>query len=111
MEAGKSNKSERRSVAAWRVLLNKLDGGELSVLEFCRREGISPASVYRRRKDFNDFAATEKSGQGQSAEQTANKTAGCFVELGALNTTPPPRPRFDLKLDLGDGLTLHLVRS
>ena len=34
-----------------------------------------------------------------------------FVDLGALNAEPVQRLRLDLKLDFGDGLTLHLVRG
>jgi hypothetical protein len=37
--------------------------------------------------------------------------APAFVDLGTLNSVSSSRPRIDLKLDLGDGLILHLVRS
>ena len=34
-----------------------------------------------------------------------------FVDLGTLNAESATRPRLDLRLDLGDGLILHLVRN
>jgi hypothetical protein len=37
--------------------------------------------------------------------------AAAFVDLGTLDATAPSRQRIELKLDLGDGLTLQLVRS
>jgi hypothetical protein len=33
-----------------------------------------------------------------------------FVDLGTLNCAASSRPPIDLKLELGDGLVLHLVR-
>jgi hypothetical protein len=73
------------------------------VLAFCRRESISAASFYRWRGLLGE--------RRFDAEEVDHQLAPAFVDLGALNCTSLARPRFDLKLDLGDGLILHLVRN
>lgn len=98
----KKGKGSRRSRHEWRALLAKHDGSGLSVEAFCRREAISAASLYRWRNLLSDG--------GDGGETAIRNRAPAFVDLGTLNSVPSSRPRIDLKLDLGDGLILHLVR-
>ena len=101
MAIRKKGKGVRRNPGEWRSLLAQYVTSGLGVEAFCRREAISAASFYRWR-----------SLQGnESGEIVSSDTTPAFVDLGTLNTAPSARPRLDLKLDLGDGLTLHLVRS
>lgn len=100
MAQGKKGKGSRRSRQEWRVLLAKFDGSGLAVGAFCRREAISAASLYRWRGLLSDDDGA-----------VVSQRAPAFVDLGALHSAPSPRPQLDLKLDLGDGLVLHLVRS
>ncbi|MBP9713585.1 MAG: IS66 family insertion sequence element accessory protein TnpB [Sterolibacterium sp.] len=79
------------------------DGSGLGVDAFCRREAISAASLYRWRNLLNN--------DSKSGEAAISHRAPAFVELEPLNTTAPQRTRIELKLDLGDGLSLHLVRD
>ncbi len=95
----KNGKGSRRSQHEWRSLLAKLDGSRLGVEAFCRREAISAASLYRWRNLLSD-----------GGEAVGRDTAPAFVDLGTLNAASSSRPRIELKLDLGDGLILHLVR-
>lgn len=101
MAGRRKGKWSRRSQNEWRSLLARYDGSGLGVAEFCRREAISAASFYRWRKPLSD---------GFSGGDGSDTTAA-FVDLGVLNSASSPRPRLDLKLELGEGLILHLVRS
>jgi hypothetical protein len=67
---------------------------------FCRREAIRAASLYRWRGLF--------SAVGDERETELVSRTAAFVDLGALGSAAAPR--IDLKLELGDGLVLHLVR-
>ena len=96
-------KGSRRSRQDWRALLAKFDGSGLSVDAFCRREAISAASFYRWRSLLGE------GGNGCGGEPREKALA--FLDLGTLTPGASSRPRLDLKLDLGDGLVLHLVRS
>jgi hypothetical protein len=97
----KKGKGSRRSRHEWRSLLAKFDSSGLSVEAFCRREAISAASLYRWRGLL--------SSGGDDKIGVINRAPG-FVDLGTLNSATVSSPRIDLKLDLGDGLVLHLVR-
>lgn len=94
----------RRSRGEWRALLSGFEQSGLSVEAYCRREAISAASFYRWRGVL--------CGKGERPREVmVHDVAPGFVDLGALNAAPRHRARLDLKLDLGDGLVLHLVRS
>ena len=70
---------------------------------FCRREAISAASLYCWRNLLSD-------GSDGGGSVVSNRSPA-FVDLGTLNSASASGPRIELKLDLGDGLTLHLVRG
>jgi len=97
----KKGKGSRRSRQEWQSLLAKLDGSGLGVGAFCRREAISAASLYRWRTLLRE----------DGGEAVVRHRAPALVDLGTLNSAASSLSRFDLKLDLGDGLTLHLVRG
>ena len=103
MAERKKGKGSRRSRHEWQSLLAKLDGSGLCVDAFCRREAISTASLYRWRTLLND--------RSNGGEAVVSKRAPAFVDLGTLNSVPSSKSRIELKLDLGNGLILHLVRS
>lgn len=67
---------------------------------FCARESISEASFYRWRGLLSDTVH----------EHAHSPGPGAFLDLGSLRAGQPvPKP--DLRLDLGGGLVLHLVRG
>jgi transposase-like protein len=77
----------------------------LSVQAFCQREGINTWSLYGWRSRLR--------ARGASEEPAVSRPAGAepgaeFIELGALG---PDRSRCEVRLDLGGGVILHLVRS
>jgi putative transposase len=103
--AGRSKgKWSRRSQNEWQSLLAKFDVSSMGVGAFCQREAISEASFYRWRRLLGNAS--------DGAKVVGSDTAPpAFVDLGTLNGQSGPRPQLDLRLDLGDGLVLHLVRS
>lgn len=105
MAQGKKGKGSWRSQNEWQSLLAKFggSGSGIGVEAFCRREAISSASFYRWRSRLSH------GGDGGAIE--GGKTASAFVDLGTLNCQSAPRAQFDLRVDLGDGLVLHLVRG
>ena len=103
MTGSRKGKGRRRSRSEWRSLLAKAGGSGLGVKAFCRRVGISAASFYRWRSLLSDAV--------DRGEVVVRDSAPAFVDLGALNSASSPRQRLDLKLELGDGLVLHLARS
>ncbi len=102
MTGSMKGKGHRRSRSEWRSVLAKFGGSGLSVEAFCRREAIGAASFYRWRGLL--------SGAVDRSEVVVRDRAPAFVDLGALNSASSHGRRLDLKLDLGDGLLLHLVR-
>ena len=103
MAERKKGKGSRRTRHEWRSLLAKFDGSDMGVEAFCRRQAISAASLYRWRNLLSD-------GSDGGGSVVSNRSPA-FVDLGTLNSASASRLRIELKLDLGDGLTLHLVRG
>ena len=102
MAARNKGKGRRRSESEWHSLLARFGGSGLGVEAFCRREAISESSFYRWRSALGDGR--------EDGNDFPDAPVPAFVDLGAL-ASAPPRPHLDLKLDLGDGLILHLVRN
>lgn len=108
MEASKRRR-RRLSVQAWREVLRRFDGEGVTVGEFCKREGLSDSSFHRWRARLASAPSSEAAGKHKGSGE---KAPSSFVDLGSLGATGAAvAPRLDLKLDLGGGLMLHLVRS
>ena len=103
MARSRKGKGARRGQREWRLLLAKFSASGLGVSAFCRSEEFSEASFYRWRAKLSDVV--------DRGDVVVRESAASFVDLGALNSQASPRPRLDLKLDLGEGLVLHLARS
>lgn len=103
MAGWKTRKGSWRSQNEWQALLAKFVGSGMGVEAFCQREAISAASFYRWRSRLSH------GGNGGVVE--GGETASAFVDLGTLKCESGPRAQLDLRVDLGDGLVLHLVRS
>jgi hypothetical protein len=102
----------RQGANGWREVLERFAQSELTVRAFCQREGISPASFYRRRS----LLKGSQQKPSPKAARVANPAAG-FVDLGALSpggarpASGIAQHRFEVRLDLGGGVLLHLVRG
>lgn len=95
---------ERRGADGWREVLERFAQSGLTARTFCDREGISTASFYRWRSLLKGSPQRPRS---QKPSMVADPAAG-FVDLGALSTSGS---RFEVRLDLGGGVLLHLVRG
>jgi hypothetical protein len=95
------NKWIQRNEAQWCSLLSRFCESGLSVSAFCRREAVSTASFYRWR------GLIERHDGG---EALAVRGEPAFVDLGTLKTESARGAPVELRLELGGGLTLHLVR-
>ena len=95
-----------RGESAWSEVVARQAASGLSVREFCRREGFSAWSLYEWRSRL----------RGRSAERAtpipaavpSGKVPTPFVELGALESG---RSRCEVRIELGGGVVLQLVRS
>lgn len=90
---------------AWRELMQRFDGSGTSAIEFCKRERLNRATFHRWRERL----MAESSVDTSTAQRQAS--AAGFVDLGALAMADNAMGRLEIKLDLGSGLTLHLVRG
>lgn len=105
--AGKGGgKGIRRGEGHWRALLGRFARSGLSATAFCRGESVSTASLYRWRA----LLAAPGRDVAHAAPSTPNSSG--FLDLGALRGPGPEAQAgvLDLKLDLGNGVVLHLVR-
>ena len=96
---------QRRDANTWADLVARQRLSGLSVQTFCGQEGITVASFYawRSRLHRNAGAAGSDVPSSPSVKPTAE-----FIDLGALEAS---RSRFEVRLDLGGGVLLHLVRG
>lgn len=93
----------QRSAVEWQTLLAQFAASGLTVSAFCQREAISEGSFYRWRAQLAGSAAIKPS--------LPQPTSSPFVDLGPLMATPAGEGRLELRLNLGAGLTLTLVRG
>jgi hypothetical protein len=103
MSAKAGGKEQQRSEGQWRMLLQRFAASGSSVEAFCRSEAISPASFYRWRARLASHA--------KRGVVLREYNAPVFVNAGTLSMKPAPSARLELKLDLGEGWVLQLVRG
>ena len=97
-------KRARRSATQWRELLSRFESSGLAVAAFCRRESLSTASFYQWRTRL---------GGARRLVSLREAPAADFVDLGGLAASGGfggGAGGVELHLDLGGGLSLHLVR-
>lgn len=95
-----ANKWQRRSREQWQALLGRFASAGLSVSAFCALESVSEANFYRWK------GLLPPSGAGHAVAQAA----GGFVDLGPM-ASGPREARLEVRLDLGSGVVLHVVRG
>jgi putative transposase len=96
----------RRGADAWRALVVKFAHSGLSVQAFCRQEGISTSTFSWWRCRFSGSGPVQP-----VARRSHSVVAGEFVDLGRLSAPASQAERLELRLDLGGGLVLQLVRG
>jgi putative transposase len=95
------SKSIRRNEAEWRALVSRYAQSGLSAAAFCQREALSTASLYRWRDLIE---------QHGGSEAVAARGEVGFLDLGSVGEQSGHGWPMELKLELGGGLSLHLVR-
>ncbi len=93
-----------RSAQAWGELVKQQKTSGLSVPAFCRREGISPWTFY----DWRSRLRKARPQRTESPPVPVRQAPG-FIDLGALGACAAQH--WEVRLDLGGGIVLHLVRG
>ena len=112
------NGQRRRSLDAhsWRELLKRFEGADTTVGEFCAREGVCVSSFYRWRSQLGAPAARAGAVAPVRPMRAANAMAvepthTSFIDLGSLGSSPQSSVgALELRLDLGGGVVLQIVR-
>jgi len=95
----------QRGRAGWSALMERWSSSGLSVEEFCRLEGVNRSGFYRWRTLLASGSGSKPVARAPPQEQ------GAFVDLGALDRSAAENGRFELRLTLGGGVVLTLVRG
>lgn len=111
MEGGKLDRKRRRlNSQSWQMLLDRFDGAAMTVEEFCVREGLARSSFTRWRSRLRPVAKRAAAPLAV-AQPVADMPKASFVDLGLLGAAAAGEPAaLDLRIDLGGGISLHLVR-
>lgn len=99
-------KRVRRSEAVWRELLSRQAASGLRVSEFCRREGINAGLFRRWRATLGE--SQRHSEPRRAPNETKAMAAAPFIDVGVLGSRGA---RVEVRLELGDGMTLSVVRG
>lgn len=113
MEEGKKAKKTRRRMneSSWREVLTRYATEAVTVQEFCRREGLTRSSFMRWHARLRGGSAPGAAGEVAPVSVPEPKPA--FVDLGSLGQQAGAFEcgvPVDLRIDLGGGISLHLVR-
>ena len=101
---------QRRSESTWRELVERHEQSGLTVAQFCEREGIKSASLYGwrcRLREGLEGKPTAVSAPKRAKRSKEVEPSG-FIDLGSLGLMGS---RFEIRLELGHGVALHLVRA
>ena len=100
-------RKERRRLGAgaWQAVLARFARGDMTVEEFCDRERICKSSFYRWRSILGSSSAVSAA---TDLAVPVMKRPPAFVDLGTLSAGGS---RCEVRLDLGGGITLSLVRG
>jgi putative transposase len=100
---------QRRSESAWREIVGRHTQSGLTVPEFCEREGIKSASLYGWRSRLSEGSQSPPVSRAVAKKAKLGEAAPSgFIDLGPLGSSGS---RFEVRLDLGAGVLLHLVRG
>lgn len=100
---------QRRSESAWREILERHEHSGLTVAAFCEREGIKSGSLYgwRARMSEEPEGTVAAAPAAPVKRKDGENGSSGFIDLGSLGS----RSRFEVRLELGGGVLLHLVRG
>jgi hypothetical protein len=93
----------RRSETTWRELFSRQAASGMTASEFCRREGINKNVFQRWRVALLGNGVRAAVGPVAVRAQPSS-----FIDLGALSQ---PSSRWEVQLDLGQGMVLSVARG
>ena len=95
---------------AWREVFRRFEGSGDSVVGFCKREGLNTSSFHRWRQRLATTPAAASSSQ-EPREAARQSAVASFIEVGSMGAANEPAARLEVRLELGGGLVLQLVRG
>jgi hypothetical protein len=99
--------SRRRSEQVWRDLIAQQAGSGEPVQAFCQRERLNVNTFYGWRSKLRTRAAVS-TGKASVSKRPVSEPAGGFIDLGSLQGSAS---RYEIRLDLGGGVVLQVVRG
>jgi putative transposase len=112
--AMEAKKRTRRHLGAhaWREVFRRFDGSGESVTGFCKREGLHTSSFRRWQRRLAEVETAPATMQVQDTRDAARQApVASFIEMSSMATASATAGRLEVKLDLGGGLVLHVVRG
>ena len=109
MEA-KTDTRRHLSAQAWREVFRRFEGSGDSVVGFCKREGLNTSSFHRWRQRLattTDNASTAQEPRGP----TRQPAVASFIEMSSMAAASAAAGRLEVRLELGGGVVLQLVRG
>ncbi|MGH9622089.1 MAG: IS66 family insertion sequence element accessory protein TnpA [Bryobacteraceae bacterium] len=92
----------------WRERVSRQRRSGHSVREFCQREGVSQWSFYRWRLRLRGAGVPAR--PERPGPKPVEPAKGRFIDLGPVASSESMAGRFEIRLELGDGVVLHLGR-
>ena len=100
----------RLGADAWRAILERFSRSDLTVQAFCQQEAVSVASFYRWRSLLGTPSARKaRLPLREPSTPQSTLTPSGFLDLGTLGASPSSH--LEVRLELGGGLVLHVVRG
>jgi len=99
--------TKRRSAEAWRAMVARFAQSGLTEAAFCEGEDISAKLFHRWRTKRGSAVARPVADKSARVAPSPASTAG-FVDLGSLKDSGS---KLEMRLDLGGGVLLHVVRG
>jgi hypothetical protein len=101
---------KRLDAQTWGAVLERFKQSGLSVAQFCEREGLGTASFYRWCSILEPKTASRRTSRPREAVKPGEPVRE-FLDLGTVGSKGNDLSRMEVRLDLGGGLVLHVVRS
>jgi putative transposase len=99
--------TKRRSAETWRAMVARFAQGGLTEEAFCEGEGISAKLFHRWRTKRGNRTPRPIADKPARVVLSPASTSG-FVDLGSLKDSGS---KLEMRLDLGGGVLLHVVRG
>jgi hypothetical protein len=99
--------TKRRSAEAWRAMVARFAQSGMTEDAFCEGEGVSAKLFHRWRTKRSSAAPRAVVDKPARVVPSPAPTSG-FVDLGSLKDSGS---KLEMRLDLGGGVLLHVVRG